>query len=111
MSLHKNQLIAIMLFILGLFLLFISFQLWNITETVTRYRDYMGFSIPYQVEIHPHETESGSIAFFGIIFILSSFILIATTVFSKPSETPENHRDPGWPHKYRQTNVSSFYIF
>jgi len=70
----ENRTVSIMLFVLGLFLIAVGIGLSTVTQTVTRYRNYYGFQIPYQETIQPYAGVGAVMVIFGIIVLISAFI-------------------------------------
>lgn len=70
-----------MIFVLGLVLLVIGFSLTVITQEVTRYRDILGFQVPYRTTEQPFQG-------IGILLVVSSIALIIASIYSR-------HQDRG----------------
>ncbi len=70
----ENKTMAIMLFVLGLFLIAVGIGLSTVTQTVTRYRSYFGVQIPYQATIYPYQGVGVVMALFGIIVLVVAFV-------------------------------------
>lgn len=70
----ENRTLSIMLFVLGLFLIAVGIGLSTVTQTVTRYRNYYGFQIPYQETIQPYAGVGVVMVIFGIIALVGAFI-------------------------------------
>jgi len=70
----ENKTVSIMLFVLGLFLIAVGIGLSTVTQTVTRYRNYYGFQIPYQETIQPYVGIGAVMVIFGIIVLIGAFI-------------------------------------
>jgi uncharacterized membrane protein YidH (DUF202 family) len=70
----ENRTVSIMLFVLGLFLIAIGIGISTVTQTVTRYRNYYGFQIPYQETIQPYVGIGAVMAIFGVIVLIGAFI-------------------------------------
>ncbi|MCK4634208.1 hypothetical protein KAT42_05180 [Candidatus Bathyarchaeota archaeon] len=80
----ESRIVPIMLFVLGLFLIAVGIGLFTVTETVIKYRSYLGFQIPYEATIHPYEGAGGVMIIFGIIVLVVAFM---RTRQSKEPET------------------------
>jgi len=72
--LSENQTMAIMLFVLGLFSITVGIGLSTVTQTVTRYRSYYGFQVPYQATVYPYQGVGVLMALFGIIILIVAFV-------------------------------------
>lgn len=83
----ESRTTAIMLFILGLFLIAIGIGLSTVTQTVTRYRSYYGFQIPYQATIYPYQGAGVLMVLFGIIVLIAAFV-------KTQSKKPESVESP-----------------
>jgi uncharacterized membrane protein YidH (DUF202 family) len=70
----ENRTVSIMLFVLGLFLIAVGIGLSTVTQTVTRYRNYYGFQIPYQETIQPYVGIGAVMVIFDIIVLIGAFI-------------------------------------
>jgi uncharacterized membrane protein YidH (DUF202 family) len=70
----ENRTVSIMLFVLGLFLIAVGIGLSTVTQTVTRYRNYYGFQIPYQETIQPYVGIGAVMVIFDIIVLIGGFI-------------------------------------
>ena len=63
-----------MIFTLGIILFVIGFALSVITAEETRYRNVLGFQVPYQVTVYPFQP-------IGVLMILISVLLIGVSVY------------------------------
>lgn len=64
---------TLMFFVLGLILFILGFSSMTITSEETRYRDVLGFQVPYKVTVYPFQP-------IGVLMILASIILVAVTI-------------------------------
>ena len=73
LHMSENRTMAIMLFVLGLFLIATGIGLATVTETVTRYRNVYGFQVPYQITVRPYESAGVFLAITGIAVLGFAF--------------------------------------
>ena len=89
----ENRTTSIMLFVSGLFLIAVGIGLFTVTQTITRYRNYYGFQIPYQETIHPYEGIGAIMVIFGIIVLIGAFIKTRSKkTVSITMETPKTEQ-------------------
>lgn len=93
-KMSETRTVSIMLFVLGLFLIAVGIGLATVTQTVTRYRDYYGFQIPYQETIQPYIGVGILMVIIGLIVLVVAFIKTQTKekTVSVTMEIPKTER-------------------
>jgi hypothetical protein len=70
----KSRNVSIALCVLGLSLIAVGIGLSIITQTETRYRDFLGYQVPYQEKVRPYVGVGVLIIVVGIVAIIGAII-------------------------------------
>jgi hypothetical protein len=70
----RSRNVTIALCVLGLSLVAVGIYLSIITQTETRYRDFLGYQVPYQEKVQPYVGVGVLIIIVGTVVIIGTFM-------------------------------------
>jgi len=70
----RSRNVTIALCVLGLSLVAVGICLSIITQTETRYRDFLGYQVPYQEKVQPYVGVGVLIIIVGTVVIIGTFM-------------------------------------